>query len=61
MTTKQYDALGRVTSVWLDSRATTAPANDTYAYTISDPTTHLSGVTAKKMNESLGYVTTVTI
>jgi RHS repeat-associated protein len=61
VTTEQYDALGRRTSVWLDSRATSAPANDTYGYTISDPTTHLSGITAKKMGESLGYVTTVTI
>lgn len=64
VTTLQYDALGRVTSVWLDSRFTPVnppPANDTYAYTVDDPTTHLSGITAKTMGEDLGYVTTVTI
>ncbi|MFF3069701.1 polymorphic toxin-type HINT domain-containing protein [Kitasatospora sp. NPDC057936] len=33
-TTKAYDALGRVTSVWNPGRATTATANATYAYSI---------------------------
>ena len=35
VTTTQYDTLGRATSVWKNSRATTAPANETYAYTVS--------------------------
>lgn len=61
VTTQQYDALGRTTSVWLDSRAVSTHANDIYAYTIDDPTTHLSGVTAKEMGENLAYVTTVTV
>ena len=61
VTTVQYDALGRLTSQWLDSRATTAPANYTYAYTLNDPATHLSGITGKQMGENLAYVTTVTI
>lgn len=56
---EQYDALGRTASVWLDSRATTAEANDTYAYTVSG--TGASGIVAKKMGENLGYATTVTI
>jgi RHS repeat-associated protein len=59
VTTSQYDALGRVTSVWLDSRATTAEANDTYAYTVYNNA--LSGVVAKKMGDAGGYATTVTI
>jgi RHS repeat-associated protein len=61
VTTEQYDALGRLTGVWLDSRATSAPANYTYAYTLDDPATHLSGITDKQMGENLAYVTTVTI
>jgi len=40
--TAQYDALGRATSVWKNSRATTALANLTYTYTLSN--TSLSGV-----------------
>jgi RHS repeat-associated protein len=59
VTTLQYDALGRRTSVWLDSRATTAEANDTYAYTESG--TGISGIVAKQMGEQGGYATTVTI
>ena len=59
VTTSQYDALGRVTSVWLDSRATTAVANLTYAYTVSAGS--LSGVVAQKMGDNLSYAATVTI
>jgi RHS repeat-associated protein len=59
VTTDQYDALGRLTSVWLDSRATTATANQTYAYTVSDSS--VSGVVSSKMNVSAALVPTVTI
>lgn len=59
VTTEQYDALGRLTSVWLDSRATTAPANYVYAYTVSN--SGVSGVVGKTMGDGLGYATSVTI
>jgi YD repeat-containing protein len=57
VTTLHFDALGRRTSVWLDSRATTAEANDTYAYTESS--TGVSGIVARQMGEQGGYATTV--
>jgi len=59
VTTEQYDALGRVSSVWLDSRATSSAASDTYAYTVSD--TGITAVTTKKLNDSSGYQTSVQI
>jgi YD repeat-containing protein len=59
LTTEQYDALGRLTSVWLDSRPTTGEANYTYAYTVSGRS--VSGVIAKTMGDAGGYTTTVTI
>jgi RHS repeat-associated protein len=59
VTTEQYDALGRLTSVWLDSRPTTDEANYTYAYTVSN--SGVSGVVAKTMGDQGGYTTTVTI
>lgn len=59
VTTEQYDALGRLTSVWLDSRATTAPANYLYAYTVSN--SGVSGVVGKTMGDGLGYATSATI
>lgn len=59
VTTEQYDALGRLTSVWLDSRATTAEANYTYAYTVSGA--GVSGVVGKTMGDGGGYATSVTI
>jgi RHS repeat-associated protein len=59
VTTQHYDALGRLTSVWLDSRATSAAANQTYSYTVSQ--TGLSGVTGQKLNDESSYITTVTI
>ncbi|WP_093742803.1 polymorphic toxin-type HINT domain-containing protein [Streptomyces sp. DvalAA-14] len=58
-TTKHYDAAGRTTSVWLDSRPTSAPANDTSVYTVSG--TSLSGVTTSTLNDNLGYATSVTV
>lgn len=59
VTTSHYDALGRVTAVWTDSRATSSPANTTYTYTVSN--SGLSGSTANTLNDSLGYATSVTV
>jgi RHS repeat-associated protein len=62
VTTSQYDALGRVTSVWLDSRytATSPPAaNYLYSYTVSNSA--VSGTVVQKMNDGLGYTATATV
>jgi RHS repeat-associated protein len=62
--TEQYDALGRLTSVWKDGRATTSTANITYAYTVTnvanDPT-KVSGIVTQTLNEESNYVPSVTI
>lgn len=51
--TSRYDAAGRVSSVWLDGRAVSAPANYLYTYALSNigPT----AVTTQKLNDELGY------
>jgi RHS repeat-associated protein len=59
VTTEQYDALGRVTSVWKDSRPTSDSANITYAYTELDNS--ISGVVTETLNEEGNYVPSVTI
>ncbi|MEY9840193.1 RHS repeat-associated protein [Streptacidiphilus sp. EB103A] len=59
VTTTQYDALGRTTSVWKDSRATTTLANQTYAYTLSN--TAVSGVVTNTLNDNSGYLTSTSI
>ena len=59
VTTTQYDALGRATSVWENSRATTSLANATYTYTLSN--TSLSGVVTNTLNDNSGYLTSVSI
>jgi RHS repeat-associated protein len=62
VTTEQYDALGRLTSVWLDSRftpTTPPPANYLYTYTVLD--TGVSGTVAETLGDSLTYAETVTI
>ncbi|MGW5611640.1 polymorphic toxin-type HINT domain-containing protein [Streptomyces sp. NPDC003753] len=59
VTTVQYDPLGRTTSAWLDSRATTSPANYTYAYTVSN--SGVTAVTTNKLNDSSGYQTSTTL
>lgn len=59
VTTVQFDPLGRTTSAWLYSRATTSPANYTYAYTLSK--TGITAVTANKLNDSSGYQTSTTL
>ncbi|WP_441251079.1 polymorphic toxin-type HINT domain-containing protein [Kitasatospora sp. McL0602] len=50
-TTQAYDALGRLTAVWLPGQPTTSPANKTYSYAIngtSRPTTVTSAVLGSK-------------
>ena len=59
VTTVQYDTLGRATSVWKNSRATTALANLTYAYTLSN--TSVSGVVTNTLNDNSGYLTSSTV
>ncbi|MFE4621869.1 RHS repeat-associated core domain-containing protein [Streptomyces mirabilis] len=59
VTTVQHDTLGRTTSAWLDSRATTSPASYTYAYTLSN--SGITAVTTNKLNDSSGYQTSTTI
>ncbi|MEU3516729.1 RHS repeat-associated core domain-containing protein [Streptomyces sp. NPDC006654] len=59
VTTTQYDALGRATSVWKNSRATTSLANETYTYTLSN--TSVSGVVTNSLNDNSGYLTSVSI
>jgi RHS repeat-associated protein len=59
VTTTQYDALGRTTSVWKDSRPTTSPANVTIAYTVSN--TGASGTVTNTLNDNNGYLASVSI
>ncbi len=59
VTTQRYDALGRVTAVWLNSRATTLSADYTFAYTVSN--TGPTSSTTKTLNDFAGYYTTVRI
>jgi RHS repeat-associated protein len=59
VTTEQYDALGRITGVWLGSRPTSSAASYTYAYTVSD--TGVTAVTTKKLNDESAYQTSVQI
>jgi len=59
VTTEQYDALGRLTSVWKDSRPTSETANITYAYTVLDNS--ISGVVTETLNEEGNQVPSVTI
>jgi RHS repeat-associated protein len=59
VTTEQYDALGRPTSVWKNSRPTGDTANLTYSYTVSD--TSISGVVTQTLNEEGNDVPSVTI
>jgi RHS repeat-associated protein len=59
VTTVQYDALGRATSVWKDSRATTSLANLTYTYTLTNSA--VSGVVTNTLNDNNGYLTSASI
>jgi RHS repeat-associated protein len=59
VTTSRYDALGRVSSVWLNGRTTDTPADYDYAYQVSasGPT----AVTTRKLNDAAGYQTSTLI
>ncbi|MEV1112188.1 RHS repeat-associated core domain-containing protein [Micromonospora sp. NPDC049751] len=59
VTTQRYDALGRGTSVWLNSRATSVGADYKFGYTVSK--TGVSATTTEKLTESGGYQKSVTI
>ena len=59
VTTDHYDTLGRLTSVWSDSRATTSPANITYTYAVSN--TGTTAVTTDTLNNESGYVVSTEI
>ena len=59
VTTEEYDALGRLTSVWKNSRPTSDSASTTYTYTTSS--TSISGVVTETLNEEGNYVPSVTI
>ncbi len=50
VTTRQYDALGRVTAVWLASRSTSNPANYAYSYQLSN--TGVTAVTTRSSTKS---------
>ena len=58
VTTEQYDALGRATSVWLDSRSAPSTANYQFTYQVSN--SGLTAVTTQKLHES-GVETSVEI
>ncbi|MFF3851859.1 polymorphic toxin-type HINT domain-containing protein [Micromonospora sp. NPDC002575] len=59
VTRTQYDALGRRTSVWLASRATSNSAHLKHTYTVSK--TGPSATTTQTLNNSGGYQKTTTI
>ena len=59
VTQQQYDALGRTTKVWLNSRAISTPANYVFSYTVSK--TGITASTAGRANESDGYIQSITI
>ena len=58
-TTAHYDGLGRTIAAWNYGRATTLPADNTYAYTLS--TSAPSVVTTQSINDSQGYTTSTTL
>ncbi|MEU4594239.1 HNH/endonuclease VII fold putative polymorphic toxin [Micromonospora aurantiaca (nom. illeg.)] len=58
-TNQKYDALGRVTAVWLNSRATTAPANYKFTYDVSK--TGITATTTERANDFNGYLKSIVI
>ncbi|MEU4155633.1 RHS repeat-associated core domain-containing protein [Actinoplanes sp. NPDC026670] len=56
---QQSDALGRVTEVWLNNRATTSPANLKFSYTVSK--TGVTATTTEVANDSNNYLRTVAL
>jgi RHS repeat-associated protein len=59
VTTRNYDALGRVTALWENSRATSQSANTTYAYQLVN--NGLAAETTGELDEGGVYLPTVTI
>jgi hypothetical protein len=59
VTTRQYDALGRVYDMWLYSRPTSDNPNYVYSYGVEQ--TGISGVEAGRMGEGGGYAWTWTM
>ncbi|MET7735850.1 RHS repeat-associated core domain-containing protein [Streptomyces sp. NPDC005402] len=59
VTTTHYDALGRTTAVWKNSRATSSLANETYTYTLTNSA--VSGVVTNTLNDNSGYLTSASI
>jgi RHS repeat-associated protein len=59
VTTQQYDALGRITSIWLNSRATTTAANYLFTYTVSN--SGITAATTQKLAEIGAYLTSTLI
>jgi RHS repeat-associated protein len=62
-TTLQYDELGRLTSHWDNSRATSATANFTYSYVFgtATPTVTPTVVTQKQLNDEGGTITSTAL
>jgi len=60
LTSKTYDGLGRVTKVWspLHAKASSAPADETYAYAVSNNTVPTT-VTTEKLRDDGSYAPTV--
>ncbi|NES28010.1 sugar-binding protein [Micromonospora terminaliae] len=54
VTTQQYDPLGRATAVWLNNRATSAPANYKFTYAVSK--TGITATTTEWANDFNGYI-----
>jgi RHS repeat-associated protein len=59
LTTLQYDGLGRLLNAWEYGRATTTTPNLSYAYSVSN--SGPSVVTAKKLTDTGGQITTTTL
>ncbi|WP_254550548.1 RHS repeat domain-containing protein [Catellatospora tritici] len=59
VTTQRYDALGRLTGVWLNNRTTTTPANFKFTYQVLN--NGLSATTSQQLNDSSGYITSTLI
>jgi RHS repeat-associated protein len=59
VTTQQFDALGRATKVWLNSRDVTTPANYVLSYAVSK--TGITASTTARANESDGYLKSITL
>ncbi|WP_433459403.1 RHS repeat-associated core domain-containing protein [Micromonospora sp. CA-248212] len=59
VTSTQYDALGRLTAVWLASRPTSALANVKHSYAVSN--TGVTATTTETLNKNNSYRTSTTI